>query len=368
MLHEFLEINRAELIERCQAKVASRAAPHSPPRAVLEGIPAFLAQLAESLRQEGRQSGMDMTSEISESATRHGDELLRQGFTVDQVIHDYGDVCQAVTELAGERGDAVTVEEFHTLNRCLDNAIADAVTEYDRQRDRQMRATGDLAMSERLGSLAHELRNALNPALMAFAALKSGRVGITGTTSGVLERSLASLGRLIDSALADVRMSSGLPTQIESFAVDRFIAEMQATADLSARSKACTLAVHPVQPGLAVRADKQLLNSALSNLLQNAFKFTRPHTQVALKSYGTADRVLIEVQDQCGGLCPGGAATMFTPFDQQGTDRSGLGLGLSISRRAVEACSGTLAVRDLPGIGCVFTIDLPRDAVEPALA
>jgi len=56
-------------------------------------------------------------------------QLLQHGFTVDQVVHDYGDLCQAITKLAVDRGAAIQVEEFRTLNRCLDNAIADAVTE-----------------------------------------------------------------------------------------------------------------------------------------------------------------------------------------------------------------------------------------------
>jgi signal transduction histidine kinase len=55
---------------------------------------------------------------------------------------------------------------------------------------------------------------------------------------------------------------------------------------------------------------------------------------------------------------------MFRPFTQSGTDRSGLGLGLSIARRGVEADGGMLTVRDIPGIGCVFTIELPRRALR----
>jgi signal transduction histidine kinase len=72
------------------------------------------------------------------------------------------------------------------------------------------------------------------------------------------------------------------------------------------------------------------------------------------------DRALIEIQDQCGGLPAGLADTMFRPFEQGHSDRSGIGLGLSISRRAVEAMEGKIGVRDIPGEGCVFTIDLPR--------
>jgi hypothetical protein len=69
--------------------------------------------------------------------------------------------------------------------------------------------------------------------------------------------------------------------------------------------------------------------------------------------------VLIEVADQCGGLPLGDPDELFRPFAQRGSDRSGLGLGLSITRRGVEANDGTLSVRNRPGKGCVFTINLP---------
>jgi hypothetical protein len=102
----------------------------------------------------------------------------------------------------------------------------------------------------------------------------------------------------------------------------------------------------------------------LVNLLQNAFKFTHPNTQVTLHAYAVGDRVIIDVHDHCGGLPEGFADKMFKPFTQGGVDRRGLGLGLSIARKSVEADGGKLTVRDVPGEGCVFTIDLPRHMVQ----
>jgi signal transduction histidine kinase len=118
-----------------------------------------------------------------------------------------------------------------------------------------------------------------------------------------------------------------------------------------------------VDPRLAVDADRALLISAVTNLLQNAFKFTVAHSEVSLHAYGVADRVRIDVEDHCGGLPPGIADSMFLPFTQGSADKSGLGLGLSIARRVVEANQGTLTVHDRPGSGCVFTVDLPRCAM-----
>ena len=106
--------------------------------------------------------------------------------------------------------------------------------------------------------------------------------------------------------------------------------------------------------------DRHMLLSAVGNLLQNTFKFTEPGTEVSLHAYAVADRILIDVEDHCGGLPPGSADRMFLAFKQGDKDRSGL--GLAICRRSVEANNGIVRVRDVPGSGCVFTIDLPRCA------
>jgi C4-dicarboxylate-specific signal transduction histidine kinase len=81
---------------------------------------------------------------------------------------------------------------------------------------------------------------------------------------------------------------------------------------------------------------------------------------VSLNAYASAHHVMIDVEDHCGGLQPNSAEIMFLPFKQNGEDRSGLGLGLTICRRSVEANNGVLSVRDIPGSGCIFTIQLPR--------
>jgi signal transduction histidine kinase len=115
-----------------------------------------------------------------------------------------------------------------------------------------------------------------------------------------------------------------------------------------------------VDDGLAIEADRQVLAAVVGNLLQNAFKFTRPHTTVTLRVGASAARVLIEVEDECGGLPAGNAEELFRPFEQQSADRTGLGLGLAFSRWAVEANHGRIYARTLPDRGCVFTVDLPR--------
>jgi signal transduction histidine kinase len=354
MLLDFISENRAELILRTQAKVRTRPAPRATPEEVDNGVPLFLTQFTKLLAGT---NGNSSESNMGASAAQHGNDLLERGFTIAQVVHDYGDICQAVTELAGDLQRQFSTEEFHTLNLCLDNAIAAAVTEYSRQREKNM--MGEEV--ERLGFLAHELRNLLSSATIAFHILKTGTVAIGGSTGAVLERSLNGLRELIDRSLAEVRLESG--QQLKSrVLLAEFIEEIEVSATLEAGTRRVGLTVAPVGYLIAVNADRQLLASAVSNLLQNAFKSTRAGGHVSLRAHQEADRVLIEVQDECGGLAPGKTEELFRPFDRRGADVTGLGLGLAISRKSVTESGGEIHVRNLPGQGCVFTIDLPAAA------
>jgi hypothetical protein len=375
VLHEFLATNRDALIARCRSKVQGRRAPRAAEAELEHGIPLFLDQLIKTLTMEQTSQpmqsrrvsgpadgGKSASSEIGATAARHGLELLHHGFTVDQVVHDYGDLCQAVTEMAFENAVPVQAVEFQTLNRCLDNAIADAVTEYTYAQELLVAGRGASAFNERLGFLGHELRNFVHTAQLAFEAVQRGKVGAVGATGDLVNRSLQGIRALLDRTLADVRAAAGMPVHIELFAVADFIAEVNVSASLEALARGCKLTVANVDPRLAVDADRALLMSAVTNLLQNAFKFSAPRSEVSLHAYGIADRVRIDVEDRCGGLPPGIASSMFLPFTQGSPDKSGLGLGLSIARSVVEANQGTLSVCDQPGIGCVFTIELPRCA------
>ena len=375
MMSSFLANNRDELIARCKVKVCQRQGRSASDKQLTHGVPMFIDQLKRTLEaeQENDQraslaisgaSGGDVRalSELGVSATTHGRELLLLGYSVDQVVHDYGDLCQAITDLAFERDAPFRVDEFRTLNRCLDNAIADAVTEFSFHRDSLVAHRHSTELNARLGFLVHELRNSLNTARLASSALEMGNMTLSGATGGVLKRSLSALTNLLDRATSDVRLNPESILLPRTFSLAHFIAEAQIAAELDAAARGCTLEVIPVHPLLWVKANRGLMLAALANLLNNAFKFTHAHTNVVLSAYADAERIVIEVKDRCGGLGPGSVEAMFTPFVQQNEDRSGLGLGLTIARQSVEANNGTLTVRDVPGIGCVFTLTLPRHA------
>jgi hypothetical protein len=196
-LQQFLIVNRLELIERTRKKVACRASPHPSEAEMEHGVPLFLSQLATALEDEQERnpeqkavSGpIPKNASIARSATLHGQSLRQFGFTIEQVVHDYGDVCQAVTELADELNTPFTTTEFHTLNWCLDNAIAKAVTSWNDERDKSAddgRQRHDMA-----------LLNLVSTAAISFDALQSGRVGSSGATAAIVQRSLSEMRSLL---------------------------------------------------------------------------------------------------------------------------------------------------------------------------
>jgi signal transduction histidine kinase len=371
MLHEFLTARRDELVERCREKVSKRSAPKEIETDEAYGIPHFIDQLIETLQAEPERSkevsgandsgSKSAVSEMGVSAARHGRELCRQGYTVEQLIRDYGDLCQAITDSAFENSVRIEVDEFRTLNRCLDNAIADSVTEWAYQNNL---AHADKTI-ERVDLFIYELRKLIHTGTLAVIAIKAGNVGIAGATGAVLDRSLVGLRNLLDRSLDDLRGRSEAPATHKLTSLASFIAESKISASLDAQSRKCELAVSVVDAKLAIDADPAMLFSAVGNLLDNAFKFTRHNAKVSLCAYAVGDRIHIDVEDSCGGLAAGEAEKMFLPSARSDADPSDS--GLSICRRNVRANNGLLSVRDVPGSGCVFTIDLPRHALPPTV-
>jgi hypothetical protein len=214
MLRDFLNTNRTVLIDRCRVMVASRTDPRATSDELVHGIPTFLDQLIETLTTEQTSEPQDdkslsvrnargeVASDVGTTAALHGRDLFLEGFTIEQVVRDYGDVCQAVTKLAIETGAPISVDEFRTFNRCLDNAIAGAVTEYAKHTPASNEGSFQ-TLNSRREPLAHELRNHLHTATLAVTAIKTGTVSIGGATAAVLDQSLTAMRNLIDRLLAE---------------------------------------------------------------------------------------------------------------------------------------------------------------------
>ncbi|HSY23497.1 MAG TPA: HAMP domain-containing sensor histidine kinase [Polyangiaceae bacterium] len=352
MLRALLSTQRDEIMGQTRLILVAALAPRT--HAIVErAIFAFLEEAGEALRVSPVTN--EALEAIGGSAALHGAQMQREGYSLADVVHGYASVARAIHELAGKAGLTVPEEDLRTLRRCLEEATAQAVTEHARQREQSFARDEQ----ERLGELAHELRSSLGSAMISFDLLRAGTAGFAGSTAGVLGRSLGRLSSLVEASVASVRVGAGMLVP-ERVSVRQFIEEVEVGATIDAAAHEVTLDVLPVEPEIDVEVDRSILTTALGNLLANAVKFTRPKGQVLLRAFSGDDRVFIEVEDECGGLPAGKAEALFRPFEQRSGNRTGLGLGLSLSRKGIEASGGKMSVRDRPGIGCVFVIELPR--------
>jgi K+-sensing histidine kinase KdpD len=343
-------------------KVAVRMAPRPTETEMEQGLPLFLDQLIAVLKAN-EVRGTVSDPEVGRTAAYHGASRMRIGLTVDQLVHDYGDVCQAINELAVDLDKTISVDDFRTLNKCLDFAIARAVTEFERQRARQQSEQEN----ERTGFLAHELNNLVTTAKLTFHVLKQGKVGIGGSTGAVLERTLNSIADMVDRSVAKVRAATGVYAR-ERVGVSELIEELRVVATIEAARHGFKLEVSQVDDALQIETDRLLVVGAVVNLLRNASKFSPRGSTIGLRVSKLADEMMcFEVEDECGGLPAGDEEGLFQSFERRSSDRSGLGLGLAVSRRNIRAVGGELRVRNLPGKGCIFSLDLPLGArIEPS--
>ncbi len=358
LLLDLLIAERPAIVAICAEKIAEISEVKDSTSESAERLSILYDGLTAAMATEDTPSGETAAMRIAQkhSAMIVARKSMQVGFTVSQVVHGYGALCQSITQFAMEHAsEVITARDFQRLNYFLDVAIAETVTEFNKI-ERDNLAHEEL---ERLGFLAHELRNALSNATMAHQLIKSGVVGLGGSTNRVLEKALHRMKDIIDQSLTEVRLKGKPIVDGSACRVIDLVSEVEVMAIFEANARSVPLHV-AVPPNLWVLVDRHLAVSAISNLVQNAIKFTAVGTHVWVRGTTRGDRVLIEIEDQCGGLPAGKVEELFNPFVQKGVDMGGIGLGLSISRRAVSLNGGNLTARDLPDCGCVFTIDWPR--------
>lgn len=380
MLNEFLLENEREILALTIRKTRDLAGAGPSSEQLESGLPIFYKQLTDVLivnqalktnsasemdqiAQAARDSnepamaaaaGRHGEVELAESAGRHGSELLRLGYTLSHVVHAYGAMCQSINELAGAHRIAISPEEFRNLNQCLDVSIAGAVAEFESQRD----IKNSNREVEHLGFLAHELRNALNTVTMAFQLIKDGTVTPSGSTGQMLERGLVRLDHLIARSLTEVRLRVDPKVHVKSGYLLQLIDQIALTAKVDAKSRKQTLEIR-VDPKLQIHADQQLIDSALSNLVQNALNYTHVGSKIQVRGNLVEERIVVEVEDECGGLSSDAERGLFKLFEQHNENRKGLALGLTIAQRAIVLNDGTIECQNPPGKGRIFRITLP---------
>ncbi len=184
-------------------------------------------------------------------------------------------------------------------------------------------------------------------------------MGFGGSTSEIMERGLKRIEELVDRSLTEVRLRVDPKVHVESGYLLQLVNQIVVTADVECRLKNQILEIE-IDSRLIFEGDQQLIYSALSNLVQNATKYTRVGGKILVRAEFIDDQLVIEVEDECGGLTSTTPSDLFKPFEQQNKNRKGLGLGLTIVQRAVVLNHGMVEVQNCPGHGCIFRIKLPK--------
>ena len=309
MLYEFIVEHRESLLERCRQYRTQRTQVASDNRTET-AIALFLDQLTAALQVEaadgeqasqpigGNAIGIPTHYEIGEGALAHGRAMQELGFSVEDVVHSYGDICRAIMQQALEQNMLLAVHEFRELNHCVDNAVASAVAEFSYQHDAGVTVAMEQDEQKRLAAISNELRNQLGTATLAVSALKSRDLTLGGATGTILERSLFSLGRLIDDMLRYAHDKASGQDLLNLISTQQLMQELAQCLEPVARQQERLLRFSPVDPRLAVHGSREVLQAAIAGLLQLAFQRSNPGDDILLHAYAAGKHVRIDI------VCP----------------------------------------------------------------
>jgi signal transduction histidine kinase len=356
-LADLLKARRSDLIARwLYATRQQNTVDPLPATEVVDRIPVFIDELIGALHPDA----LPLPS-LGETAVEHGAQRLSLGFNVGEVVREYGILHRAILDLAQESAVAITERDHRLISKWLNSGIASAVSQYVTERDAELHRSA----AEHLGFIAHEIRNPLSSARIAFSILSRGDPGPPSRAHELLGRNLRRVAEVVDNTLNHSSLKMGIVPRIAPIEILPFLQEIDFDASAEASAKEIRVAIDG-PPDLVIDGDARLLRSAVSNLLYNAIKFSHDSSTVFVRAWTAPGEILIEVEDACGGLPPGLAEELFLPLVQRGTNQTGFGLGLAIALQAAEAHNGTIRVRDLPGSGCAFTLSLPARTGRPS--
>ncbi|HVW69168.1 MAG TPA: sensor histidine kinase [Steroidobacteraceae bacterium] len=357
-LSSLLAERRVEILQRWTQRIAREHTDKELSRGELwDHLPLFFDEVLAALRTEEGQSAGVMAAEGTTASAAHGTQRLRVGFDLAEVVREYEILTECILDEVEALGGSVSIRAFRRVQALLNAGRAEAVFAYIQRRDTEMAREH----SRHVAFIAHELRNPLMTAFTAATLLRKAARSEDDYALTLLTRNLGALRELIDQVLLADRLSGELQLVRESLDLRPMLDEVIADARLAAEPRHIELILH-CPDTLPITGDRRLLRSAIGNLLGNAVKFTHEGHAITVRAARHEGRITIEVEDGCGGLPAGNASELFEPFVQRGENRTGFGLGLAIVKQALEAHRGTVSVRNLPGRGCVFSLELPESA------
>jgi len=354
-LRGLLAARRAEILERWTQRIRREHSDKELSRGELwDHLPLFFDEMLAALRGEESVSAGIPGSDGDTASAAHGTQRLRVGFDLAEVIREYEILTECILDEVEAVGGSVSTRHFRCLLRLLNAGRVEAVSAYVDRRDTEIAH----AHSQHVAFVAHELRSPLMSAFMATTALRKKARPEDQWALSLLTRNLTALRELTDQVLTADRLAGQVQLTRESLDLRTLLDQAVIETRVAAQQREIELVVSGPD-ALPFSGDRRLLRSAIGNLLGNAVKFTREGGTIMVRAERHPDRVVVEIEDGCGGLPEGNAAELFEPFVQRSEDRTGFGLGLAIVKQALKAHGGRVSVRNLAGKGCVFALELP---------
>jgi signal transduction histidine kinase len=354
-LSALLADRRVDILERWTQRIGREHVDKELSRGELwDHLPKFFDEVLAALRTGEGSSAEAGTTNGSAASIEHGTQRLRVGFDLAEVIREYEILTECILDEVETAGASVSTRAFRHVQALLNAGRAQAVVAYIDRRDAEMAQT----TSQHVAFIAHELRSPLMSAFLAVTALRKSERPEDQWALGMLTRNLNALRDLIDQVLTADRLAGQIPLQRESFDLRVLLEQVAADTQWAAKRRQVDISVQAPE-GLPINGDQRLLRSAIGNVLGNAVKFTHEGSAISVRAQRRDGGITVEVEDGCGGLPQDNTTELFEPFVQRGENRTGFGLGLAIVKQALEAHGGRVSVRNVPGKGCVFALELP---------
>ena len=340
--------HRDEILRGCRQRVSDSVTDTGELDADVE---IFFDEIAQALQHHELRTAADDPPSLarSEAAARLGRTPHHAGLQPSKVPFIFGAISHAIGQAGARHGLSIAADEYSIFNQCIDAGVATSIEQFwDSEKARRQRR-----VSERFGDLAHELRGALGNAALAFKLLRTGEVALGGRTASILANNLMRMEALVARTLSSVQLDTSSALELSPVNVATVLRHLQACT-IPDRAISITL---EVDESLHVNADEMLLTSAISNLLHNACRFSCDGARVGLSCRAEDHGVVIEVEDECGGLAPDELSELFSLFVSGGEHPQDL--ALAITKRATEAMDGRVYVENRPDHGCAFTLAFP---------
>jgi signal transduction histidine kinase len=345
----------ANWLERVQKDVVRT---HVSLTALRNGMGDYLRGLAESL-QEPTGNTEDKGAQAWVSVAReHAITRVQLGFDISQLVHEFIVLRRELFKVICAEGLGSDGPQANRLADLIDSAIAVSVQSYVESRDYEFRRKE----AEHIGFITHELRNPLTAVMMCVSVLKKKRLlsAEANTPLEIIETNLRRLQGLIDGVLLAERLEAG-QTDVHPIpmSLGSLMAPILDAARMVAQEKHLELKT-TFNPDLNLCIDRNLSESVIRNLIDNALKFTDHGTVTIMIEEKDSQNLIFHIRDQCDGISPEELRTIFDPFKRAHTKKPGTGLGLTIARRGVEIQGGEIFSESLPNEGCHFWFTLPK--------